>query len=455
MNSEQQLVRLSALPLNKTVVFYSPVEGKDVLVRTGVLTEGSSFMHALLHGYSKDYIKMNKDERINLSDKIKKSLSDKLDRQRWENVTNGLVAKIPFQDNISEVLADFYRHVLKERSCKTKGCKNVVEKVINGKTDKETYQILCELLSLEKLDREILASAYDSCSDKSLEKSKKIILKTCETNILKVLDTLGASVDSKKKQFCVEKFISLIEAVLKESDDVSYKAYLKTVKDVSFEVDAYTVGLLSERLNRDIYFLDSKTRMPYLVETGEENIKKRKSVIVLWLGGLQYEIVGRLLSGNRIQRDFEKDDPLIKRIYTFLYRPDAVHSHYPNLVPYLSNKSKKKLGLLKSGSEHDSQSKSASTEHDSQSESEHDSQSNSSNSESEHESNSGSESNSVSESSTSSKNTPKKEPQSNMKKESRYVPRSESETSKTRSKSPQEKPKPKPEHNRHSRHRRT
>ena len=46
---------LQLLPVNKTVVFYSPVEGKDVLVRTGTIGEGSCFYHALLHAYSLEY----------------------------------------------------------------------------------------------------------------------------------------------------------------------------------------------------------------------------------------------------------------------------------------------------------------------------------------------------------------------------------------------------------------
>ena len=32
-----ELPKLNILPVNKTVVFYSPVEGKDVLVRTGTI----------------------------------------------------------------------------------------------------------------------------------------------------------------------------------------------------------------------------------------------------------------------------------------------------------------------------------------------------------------------------------------------------------------------------------
>ena len=54
--SNQQMAKLSILPVNKTVVFYSPIEGKDVFVRTGTMEGGNSLIHCLLHACSKDYM---------------------------------------------------------------------------------------------------------------------------------------------------------------------------------------------------------------------------------------------------------------------------------------------------------------------------------------------------------------------------------------------------------------
>jgi len=455
MNSEQQ-TKLTSLPVNKTVVFYSPIEGTDVLVRTGVLSEGSCFMNALLHGYSKDYIKMEKKERLHLVEKIRKSLSEKLDRKKWETVSNGLVAKIPFQDNIREILTDFYRHVTKNRSCKTRGCEKVAGDVLKG--NEEVFQILCELVSLETLDKQVLAHAYDECADEQLDKCKGIIESACEKHLSETLAGL-ADVDKRKKQVLQDKFGKLISAVLVESDHTAYKTYLKNTKDVSFDVDSYTINLLSERFNRDIYFLDANTRMPYLAGSGEDSIKGRKSLIVIWLGGVHYEIVGRLLPGNRIQRDFDRDDPLVKRIRTFLYHPEKVASRYPNLVPYLDRNEKARLGLKsRSGSESgshseaDSRSRSGS-ESDSRSDSRSDSGSDShSDSESDDESDSGSDRSESSESvpnrttptkqdplalrfSTPVKNTVSKAPKSPKRSKSPKSPKSP-----RRSKSPQKSP---------------
>ena len=66
-----ELATLTILPVNKTVVFYSPIEGKDVLVRTGTVTEGSCFFHALLHAYSKNYVSMNNGGRVKFVKKLR------------------------------------------------------------------------------------------------------------------------------------------------------------------------------------------------------------------------------------------------------------------------------------------------------------------------------------------------------------------------------------------------
>ena len=84
-----------------------------------------------------------------------------------------------------------------------------------------------------------------------------------------------------------------------------------------------------------MYFLDGTSRLPYNTCPTTANIKSRKSMVVLWVGGNHYEIVGRLLPGNRIQREFPADDELINRIRTFLTDPGKIKELYPDLEQYL------------------------------------------------------------------------------------------------------------------------
>ena len=83
--------------------------------------------------------------------------------------------------------------------------------------------------------------------------------------------------------------------------------------------------------------------MPYHNASSSENIKKRKSYILLWIENNHYEILGRLLPGNKIQREFKWDDPLIQCIYTILCDPNKVPDQYPHLIPHLSVKIKEEI----------------------------------------------------------------------------------------------------------------
>ena len=82
---------LKIIPVNKTVVFYSPIEGEDVLVRTGVISEGSSFFHALLYAYSKEYVSMNKKERTKYIHKLKASLIGKVNKENFYDSTESII----------------------------------------------------------------------------------------------------------------------------------------------------------------------------------------------------------------------------------------------------------------------------------------------------------------------------------------------------------------------------
>jgi len=368
MNS-QQLTQLSTLPTNKTVVFYSPIEGQDVLVRTGTIGEGSPFLHALLHAYSKEYIKLDKKGKMKLASKLRSNMAEKLDKKRWEEVSSSMVAKMPFQENINETLVDFYKHVMNDRSCKTNAGKNISRSLAN---DIETYKIVCEIVSLDHFEKEILPKAYDMCTEENVEKCKEIIVQQTTSLAQKTFDSLGNSIDNQRKKYCIGKIIQLVEQVLKEAEAKAYKKYLENLKDSSIVVDSYTIQLLSDRFNRNIYFIDARTRMPYQIGDSTDQKKFKKSLIVMWLGGMHYESVGKLLPHNRIQREFYSDDPLIRRVDTFLYRPNLVAEQYPNLVPYLHKNDKKNIGLSSEDnekSEKSSRSKSQSSRSESESDS--------------------------------------------------------------------------------------
>jgi len=347
-----KLSHLTILQPNKTVVFYSPVEGKDVLVRTGTVSDSSIF-HSVLHAYSKDYITMGETGRSKFVKRLKNSIMRKVDKNHWENLSNGLIAKIPFQENFEKILDDFYKFILYEKTGKTKSVRNVIRKVADE--DLDAYKLIAEMIPFEKFKKYIIPSAYEKCEDQSksvktevkVEKSVltdvKIALRDCSVAYYKKeFEKLGDESKGINIEFYIDKLKKMIQTVSSESEDFAYSEYIESLNENDIDVDQYTIGLMSDKFNRDIYFIDSKTRLPYKMS---EDIQKRKTIVLMWAGGSRYEVVGKLLPGNRVQREFDHSDPFIKRIHTFLYNPEKLVESYPNLVSFLPKNTRIKLGI--------------------------------------------------------------------------------------------------------------
>lgn len=325
MNNKQ----LSILPANKTTVFYSPIEGKEVLVRTGIINEGSPFVHAVLHSYSQDYIKMSDKEKCRTADKLSKSITEKVERARWEDKFN-ISTMLNFQEGLKDKIQDFYRRI----NGSTIARSSFFEKL--EKKDVETYKVICEIVKLEHFTKDILPETYNLASNKSLEKFKEEINNQTTFFSKKIFDNLGNAIEKKRKKYCTDKIVTFISDIVDEVEASVFKKYLNSKNDQVVTLDSHTVNFLSDRFNRNIYFIDAANRLPYKLPN--VSYKKRKSVVVIWLGDYHYEPVGKLLPQNRIQREFNSDDELIKTIDTFISKPKQLLEKNPQLGKYLNKK---------------------------------------------------------------------------------------------------------------------
>ena len=342
--------QLEILPINKTVVFYSPVEGSDVLVRTGTIPDGSCFYHSLLHAYSRDYVNMNENGRMKFVRRLRASMAGKIDKDKWESMSNGLISRLGFQEHVHKLFIDFYQFIERKD---TKGKTRILRKVLrnieldnNDEDLLEAYRIIVDMLPFtECFEKNILPQTYSKTEDKLLFECTELMVRIGEEYYEKIFLNIDEKLDQKRINFFIDKLSKLIKSVCKESDNIAYKEYIESVQNSALDVDGYTIDLISTKFNRDIYFIDAKNRLPYRNGSTTHNIKHRKSMIVMWTGGVHYEIVGRLLPGNRVAREFDPEDPLIKRIRTYLLHPEKIPLTYPNLIPYLPKEIRDQIGI--------------------------------------------------------------------------------------------------------------
>lgn len=250
-------MNISPLPTNKTVTLYSPLA--DNLVRTGTLKDGSCYFHSILHALSLTYRKMDNPTRKTLVKNIRNLISEKLTIEKWLTLGKGEIAKVSFQTTVLPFLSPYLKD----------------------------HQI-----SIKVFEDKILPSAFQFNED----------IDTLITNLAKTL----------------ENKIPKIKDILKDCKRYCYNQYRQSLKELNSWIHVDTIEFISNYFNRDIYIIDAKTRMPYVLSGHNQLFKKRKSLIILWIDQCHYEILGTLQSNNTVIRQFEFNDPLIQQIYKLL-----------------------------------------------------------------------------------------------------------------------------------------
>jgi hypothetical protein len=329
----KQLPKLKMIHDNKSIVFCSPLEDKnDVFVRTGTISD-ESFYHALLHAYSSDYTLMDTRDRKKFVKRLRASLAGKIDKESWEGIGGGLIAKIPFQEKIQFILLNFYRFMDSDENAQGKSTRTVIKSLIDDDESKLEYiRLITELLPLNVFEKQILPKAYKKCIDSKIMDCKIYIKKLVHEQLKEHKDLNDLKTSRMKYIYSIAS--EMITVIMDEAENSTFKEYASNFKNVTEEVDLFTTSLISERFDRDIYFMDGHTRLP-CQNTHKDNLKDRKSIIVLYIGNNHYEIVGRLLSGTRIQREFSYNDPIIKKMKALLYNHNLIHEKYPELSEYI------------------------------------------------------------------------------------------------------------------------
>src|SRR3990167_9374483 len=183
--------QLSPLPINKTVMLYSPFEGNDMLVRTGTSENQNfiySFLHAFLHAHSKDFARsdVKKRERMvkKVVEKIKQPVGDFLSR-------------------VEKTLTDLYSHILHT----SEAIENPLLKKV--KQDEDVYKIIFEILPV----KDIFESRF---TDDTIEECQRSIRKKIKKKLEKKLsEALGNNGDEvkKEKKHCLSSMDSLMKTI--------------------------------------------------------------------------------------------------------------------------------------------------------------------------------------------------------------------------------------------------
>ena len=316
------MIETTKLEDNKTVVFKSPIQGTDVLVRTGNNKKSLSFFQAVLRSCSKKYSSMSTEDKIKFLENFQKDITSKVDCKTWEKI-NGMTSKLSFKEITNDILLNCYLFLEDNPKAKGKSTHRVIKKLI-GDNEKslDIYKLIVRTIPYKDgFKKKILPDAYSKTEDKKIS----II---CDAIINETMNFI------KNKKYLIDTNVirKFLLAILSEAKDQAFKKFVSNLQNVTNDVNEDIVSLVSNHFNRDIYFLDYNNRMPYIHCQTIENFRKQKSIIIFSFGNGYYEIIGKLLQDNFIQREFEFDDDIIKKMYTFLVNPEKILKQFKDLV---------------------------------------------------------------------------------------------------------------------------
>ena len=291
---------LKFLPVNKTVLFQTPLEADNFcVVRTGVYSdENNSFIHAFLSGYSKEYYNLDNSEKDKFILKFKKTVFDK---KSWINDKKYYKYFIKNVNDTLLIIYKFIEKIIKEDQ-DIKGelsrindkitiniIKNIVLKNIN------LYDLMSELIPIELL-KDILDTED---SNFSIKIYKQNVVK----NLNKILNDIEIfeEIEEKRVKFIKNNIEKLFITTLDEIDEDLFKFYINKSK---MNPETNILNILTNKLNRNIYFIDSDTRLPFIFDDKQIFRNENKNIILLKLND-RYEILGQLLKGNKIKREFD------------------------------------------------------------------------------------------------------------------------------------------------------
>ena len=311
MNTTQ----LPSLSEDKTSTFYSPLAGKNyILVRTGVKSSPESLIHASLYATSDKYYYASPKQREKMVQKICKKLQEKFIVSDYIDTCGFEEFKNMFFSNIKTA----YTTVNKGGAEKGKDffTKTITKKFFSTDEKKSIF-----LLGFDIVKENVITDVDSSVDSIEKLKNKFIEIVISEFSKLKV----GKGDIEKRKKFCQDELISLFTFILNLT---------KNDFDRKFCLDKYWTNIFSDYIKKNIYFLNSSTRMPiYFLD--KSSYKKRDSIILMInsvrSANPNFDAVGNLLENNKIERVFNISESLTKKIHMCLFNTPLLEENYPEL----------------------------------------------------------------------------------------------------------------------------
>jgi hypothetical protein len=299
------------LPFNRVAVFDTPVFVGCTAVRTGTIDDSLlSFFASILYACSKKFLlAVESKERIIQVNNFKDYIFDKISQSKEFSTFNE-----NFSDHVFNTIKHFYNFIEnKEEDDISKqdavDLKKIVINLIDDEEKFELYQLITELIPISGGFNKIFNHSLKKWSGNFVIKNFETLLMKETMKYLKYKDVLDQA-ETEQVNFIKKNVLNFLHEII----EISKRHFIEPKLPTTLE--PVVINTISTYFECDIYFLDSKTRLPFISENYK--ISNLKSIIILSFDNKQYEVVGKKLKNNAVQREFMPFDDIVKTIQYYL-----------------------------------------------------------------------------------------------------------------------------------------
>jgi hypothetical protein len=315
--SKKMTDNIEFVPFKKTYTFKTSFFQGSKLVRTGTKDMGDnsffSFYNAVVHACSKKFV-VEQDESLNMKDiaEFEESVVGKFFKsKKFTNLYDKITEELNF---LAKNLYSFFKEPDFIITDDNKNLKSLLSLLLNSNDDKsriEVFQIIMEIAPLDSIENKIIRNwrkKIGLSNNVSLQHMKFLFMKEVK-KYLYFFDDLFDRINDKDRVNYIKINIGLLfdnmfDVVIQQDSKISLPKFcIESLADIIF--------IVSNLQKCNVFFIDSLSHKISLMTSFSPEYK---SILLLSFHHKHFEVVGKLLPDERVQREFMPYEEITKAL---------------------------------------------------------------------------------------------------------------------------------------------
>ena len=279
------------------------------------ISDGSCLFHSILGAYSSNYNSLDTDGKTTKVGNVRRKLSDRVDKDIWMSLGNGEISKNSFFTKLRLVIDDIYDYVL-EKEDEIDIDANIIKEIDENK---KLLKFALQKVGQEHMDGKIIPEVMNISKQGDIYFCSRDFVRLVKKYLKKTYSKKLNEGDQSKFRHIIDLLCTLLTNVSQYTINKCYSDFKERLADTSEWIDFECIPLISDSFGLNIYFIDSKTKLPYITGQDESLYDyDRRNVILLWDNENHFETVGVKEEGKKLSTTFDSSDDIIAMINMYV-----------------------------------------------------------------------------------------------------------------------------------------